>query len=421
MEKKQYLNVTEVIEQVKGVVKNNFHFVSVQGEIVNWSKAHSGHCYFSLSDGSSSINCALFRNQARFIKDLASFKDGAKVNLVGELTVYTLRANLQIIAHTIELANQKGTYQVEFERIKNKLRNEGLFDLEIKKEIPKNPRKIAVITSPKGAAVQDFLKIMMRRSENYNIVIIPTLVQGKGAESSLLESMNRAQSLKGVDVIVLTRGGGSLEDLWAFNSEELARTIHASKIPVISAIGHEINFSISDFVADHRSETPSAAAEFLTRAEQDFLTRFKNLKSQLGKLRNTLLSEQRFRLQNFSPKLVTNLLWQRIQNSSKKLNSLGPNNFFSINHINEKYFYLDELYKKNFDNLKLRLNQKKEQTSYLNGKIDSLDPKKVLTRGYTYLQYKGKIVHSRKDFLVSEPKSFSIQFFDGPIEINRDV
>src|SRR5665647_366517 len=256
--------VSDLLSSIKDVLENHFHEVMVQGEVSNLSPSTSGHWYFSLSDDKASISCALFKMDALRNPLIRSLKDGDKIIIFGPLSVYSKRGTFQILAKRIMPAGA-GQLKLQFERLKAKLSAEGLFDLDIKKILPTFPQKIAVITAEHGAALQDFLNVIKRRSLWLDIIIIPALVQGDGAPRSLISALKKAQNLDGVDVVVLTRGGGSMEDLWAFNDEELVRTIAACPIPVVSAVGHQVDFTICDYVSDFRSETPTAAAETLSQ------------------------------------------------------------------------------------------------------------------------------------------------------------
>lgn len=259
--------VSGVNRQVKSLLEGRFSAVWVEGEISGLRLQSSGHCYFTLKDASSQLSCALFRGQAAGARDL--LEDGLKILVNGELTLYEMRGQYQLIVHKVEPLGQ-GALQLKFEHLKRKLQGEGLFDPARKKPLPRFPVRVAVVTSLDGAAFRDVLHVVRRRNPSMGIVLVPCRVQGETAAREMamaierLNAWNPGAGKNGVGLILLTRGGGSLEDLWAFNEEALARSVSESVLPVVSAVGHEIDFLITDFVADLRAATPSAAAEILT-------------------------------------------------------------------------------------------------------------------------------------------------------------
>jgi exodeoxyribonuclease VII large subunit len=270
-EERRPLTVTELNQQVKGELERRFSSVWVEGEIVNFMAANSGHWYFTLNDGDSQLKAACYvRNNMRI-----RFKpfDGLQVQVRGKLTLYAPRGEYQILVESLQPVGE-GALKVAFEQIKAKLEKEGLFDLEEKRPLPFFPRRVGVVTSPNGAAFHDILNVLSRRTRSVNITLIPTRVQGETAGEEIVSAIElanqfnySARSEEKFDVLIVGRGGGSAEDLWAFNEEQVARAIFESEIPVISAVGHEIDFTIADFVADRRAPTPSAAAEIVAESE----------------------------------------------------------------------------------------------------------------------------------------------------------
>lgn len=260
-------SVTEVTARIKGILEREVGEVWVSGEVSNLRAQGSGHVYFTLKDAGAQLSCVLFRGVSGV--DRSALKDGQAVTLQGELSVYEPRGQYQLIVRAVELQGL-GALQAAFERLKQRLAAEGLFDAARKRPIPKYPVRVGIITSASGAALRDVLHVIERRYAGLALWLVPSRVQGKGAETELAEAIRAANAWSdrrpgaGLDVLLLTRGGGSLEDLWCFNEESLARAIVASRIPVVSAVGHEIDFTIADFVADLRAATPSAAAELLT-------------------------------------------------------------------------------------------------------------------------------------------------------------
>ena len=263
---RRVFSVSEITGDVRRLLEKQFGQFWVTGEITNFRLQSSGHIYFTLKDSSAQLSCVLFRGDP--VSHRESLKDGAKVILQGEMTVYEARGQYQLHVQTIELQGV-GALQIAFEKLKQKLTAEGLFALERKRPLPRFPHRIGLVTSPTGAAIRDVLHVIQRRNPTLEIILVPCAVQGPAAAAEIATAIRRLnewseKSTEKLDLILITRGGGSLEDLWAFNEEPVARAIFQSALPVVSAVGHEIDFTISDFVADFRAATPSAAAEILT-------------------------------------------------------------------------------------------------------------------------------------------------------------
>ena len=268
------LTVSQLTDRIQGVLETEFLDVWVEGEISNLKLATSGHWYFSLKDDKAQIRAVVWRTDARLVR----FKpqDGMKVLARGQLRVFPPRGEYQISVQVLEPLG-KGSLQQAFEDLKEKLEKEGLFDAKRKKPLPMLPRRIGVVTSPGGAVLKDILRVLRSRYANLEVLVYPAAVQGDGAWFEIAQGVRALNRLGGLDVIVLARGGGSLEDLWAFNEEGLARAIAASRIPTISAVGHETDFTIADFVADLRAATPSAAAERVVQAKEELQARVRAL------------------------------------------------------------------------------------------------------------------------------------------------
>ena len=264
---RKVLSVSELTAQVRSLLEKQIGSVWVSGEITNLRAQSSGHIYFTLKDAASQLSCVLFSREKVPHRELLA--DGQKILLQGDVTVYEARGQYQLIVRAVELQGV-GALQIAFEKLKQKLAAEGLFAPERKRPLPKYPQRIGLVTSPTGAAIRDVLHVVRRRNPGLEIILAPCRVQGEGAAAEIagaIRSLNEfaiRNSQFGIDLILVTRGGGSLEDLWAFNEEVVARAIFESAIPVVSAVGHEIDFTIADFVADVRAATPSAAAEIIT-------------------------------------------------------------------------------------------------------------------------------------------------------------
>jgi exodeoxyribonuclease VII large subunit len=283
-------SVSELSLELKNLLEKQFPDVWVTGEVSNFRAATSGHFYFTLKDASAQIRAVCFRNQARYLK----FKpqDGISVIARGHLSVYEARGEYQLYVEYLEPAGV-GALQLAFEQLKAKLAAEGLFDPARKKPLPVLPSAVGVVTSPTGAVIRDILRVLKRRFPNMNVMLYPVKVQGEGAAEEIVAGIECFNQHPIVDVLIVARGGGSLEDLWAFNEEIVARAIAASKIPVISAVGHETDFTIADFVADLRAPTPSAAAELVVHRKQDFLDELHERARRMGQILRLKLSEAR--------------------------------------------------------------------------------------------------------------------------------
>ncbi len=274
------LTVSQLTRSIKSILENEYRFVRISGEISNLKTPFSGHSYFTLKDSSSQIRGVLFKQQKRFVE--LTLKDGQEVVCFGRVTVYEPRGEYQLVIDSVELFGT-GRLQAEFERLKGKLSNRGYFSASIKKTLPAYPGRIVIISSPTGAAIHDFLKITRNRQSPLHIQILPVRVQGTEAAGEIARAIQMANSINNVDVIVLCRGGGSLEDLWAFNEEKVADAIHLSEIPVVTGIGHEIDFTIADFCADYRCPTPTGVAEKIV---PDSLTLLHHIKTLQNSQRN---------------------------------------------------------------------------------------------------------------------------------------
>jgi exodeoxyribonuclease VII large subunit len=407
--------VSDLVGSIKEALEEQFQEVMVQGEVTNLSPSGAGHWYFTLSDENACISCALFKGDAMRNPLIRNLKDGDKIVIVGPLSVYQKRGSFQLLAKRIFPAGE-GQLKLQYERLKARLSQEGLFDMEKKKTLPLFPKRIAVITAEHGAALQDFLNVMKRRSLWLDILIVPALVQGDGAPKSLWNALKKAQAIKDIDVIVMTRGGGSLEDLWGFNDENLIRAIAECPIPVISAVGHQVDYTLCDYVSDHRSETPTAAAETLSQPQTELKSRLifcqSHLKSDLFKV----YQHVQLMTQKFHPRELLNLMKQKIHEGEKRLSQI---------HLKER---ADELVglpeaTQRVDEAILRLKHSTEiKNRGLTDKLlrfeqvlSALNPSKVLGRGYSYIRmHEGEVLTSIKDFeKKSKGSKIDIYFHDG--------
>jgi exodeoxyribonuclease VII large subunit len=384
----KHLTVTELTSQIRGVLEPAFMQVWVQGEISNFRPAASGHVYFSLKDQGACISAAIFGWGAR--KKSFDLKDGLQVLCRGRVTVYPPRGSYQLTVDQIEPLGA-GALQIAFERLKARLAAEGLFDPAKKRPLPRFPTRIAVVTSPSGAAIQDMLNILKRRAPQIRVTVIPAIVQGEDAPPQIIRALELANRHRLGDVVVLARGGGSIEDLWCFNHEDLARAIRASALPVISAVGHEIDFTISDFASDLRAPTPSAAAEIVSGAWVEANHRVKDLTGRLRMVITRDLINRKSLLSHLCARVVSPR--DRLREQAQKTDDLAMRLERAIQIAFEK---------------------KRSRLEHLMGKLDALSPLRVLERGYTLVRdpsENGVVVKSALQ--VRSEQELQITFYDG--------
>jgi exodeoxyribonuclease VII large subunit len=319
-QQRRALSVSELTAQLKTLVEGNFFEVRVEGEISNFRRHTSGHWYFTLKDKAAALRCACFRMQNRLIRFAA--EDGLTVTASGRLSVYETRGEYQLVVEYLEPVGL-GALQLAFEQLKNKLAAEGLFDAERKRPLPLLPRCIGVVTSPTGASIRDIIQVIRRRNEAVSVLIAPARVQGEGAAFEIAQAIRALDSRTEVDVIIVGRGGGSMEDLWCFNDERVARAIFKSRAPVISAIGHETDFTIADFVADLRASTPSAAAEMVTAAHDQISARIAGLRSDLNRAVRYRLLELRSQVAGLESSRAFDGVQMKLRSTAQRLDDAG--------------------------------------------------------------------------------------------------
>ena len=294
--------VSRLNEEARAVLEHEIGTIWVEGEVSNLARPSSGHIYFSLKDASAQLRCAMFRRRNAQLG--FEMRDGLHILAHGGVSLYTARGDFQLIVESIEPAGE-GLLRLKFEQLKRKLSEEGLFDVEHKREIPTWPRAIGVVSSATGAAVRDVLTVLQRRCPAIPVIIYPTSVQGESAAGQIAAAIERASRRQDCDVLIVGRGGGSLEDLWAFNEERVARAIHAAAIPVVSAVGHEIDFTIADLVADRRAPTPSAAAELASPDMLEVNANFVKLSQRLNASMTLALKARHTELRQLTQRLVS--------------------------------------------------------------------------------------------------------------------
>jgi exodeoxyribonuclease VII large subunit len=377
-------SVSEITNRIKSQLEKIFPVIWIEGEIADFKRAHSGHLYFTLKDERSALNCVMWRSSAERVP--FELESGLQIVCKGQISVYEQRGQYQLYVVSVE-PKGKGALQLAFEQLREKLKKEGLFDPGLKKKLPLLPKMVGVVTSPRGAAIHDIIKTLERRFAHLHIVIYPVKVQGEGAGAEIVEGIDYLGSRPDMDVIIIGRGGGSLEDLWAFNEEKVARAIFRCPVPVISAVGHEIDFTIADFVADIRASTPSVAAEMVIEKEQSLLDRISNLEKRTS-------HQIRFVIQEKKHGVTTLIHHKAFQNFKVQL-------FNMIQQVDEfetrARYVIQEMIQRILQS-KSRVDLAQEKMSSimmrslqnLNGKwerlvaeLDNLSPLNILKKGYT--------------------------------------
>lgn len=317
---KDIFSVSRLNRTVRGLLEDVFAQVWVEGEISNLRRISSGHWYFTLKDDQAQVGCAMFRGQNRLLR--FSPKDGMQVLLRGRVGLYEARGNYQIVVEHMQQGGE-GALLRAFEALKQRLDQEGLFSAENKRPLPSLPLRIGVITSAGGAALRDVLSVLQRRFPAIPVIVYPSAVQGQGAPAQLRDALARALQREECDVLLLTRGGGSMEDLWAFNDEALARAIYAADIPIVSAVGHEIDFTIADFVADQRAPTPSAAAELLSPDQDTIASALQRYQQRLQAIANRGLAQRRKQIESIEARLHRAHPGRRLEARAQRLDELS--------------------------------------------------------------------------------------------------
>jgi len=389
----QTLTVSELTKELKQTLEENFSSVSVIGEISNFKSHVSGHWYFNLKDSGAAINCTMWKGFNQYV--FFTPQDGMKIIVNGKITVYPPRGSYQVDIRSMKPAGV-GELQEAFERLKKKLEAEGLFDEEHKKTIPSFPKKIGIVTAIDGAAFRDMISVAERRFPLVEIIIASSKVQGSGAAENITESIKLLNEKSDVDVIIVGRGGGSIEDLWAFNEEIVARAIYNSKIPVISGIGHEVDFTIADYVADLRAPTPSVAMELATPNSDDILNFIKQfVESSTQKVQDLLI--------NFSE-----VIFQTISSYGFRT---------PLDLLRWKSQKADTLYTRLNQAIDLKLLVIRQKLSLCIKSLESSDVKRTLRRGFVLVKQNSKFVTRRTFF--NENSDMELNFYDGDINLRK--
>ncbi len=372
-------SVSDINNYIKQIVSNDgiLSGLSVRGEISNFKHHYTGHMYFTIKDQNSVLKCVMFKSHASLLRFAP--QNGEKVIVSGYISVFERDGQYQLYASDMQ-PDGVGALHLAYEQLKNKLQKEGLFDIDIKKKIPVLPRCIGVVTSSTGSVIRDIINVTYRRHRNMRILLYPVAVQGAQAAGQIAAAISKLNELKQVDVIIVARGGGSLEELWAFNEEIVARSIHASDIPVISAVGHETDFTICDFASDMRAPTPSAAAELAVPDIEVLL----------------------YKLQNYNIRMKTSLV-NKLAACRNQLQKVNSRNVFRqpYDKVNQFRLRIDNDLKHLYKSSEMLIKDKKSQFAMLAGKLDALSPLKVLERGYT-------VVKSSEGYIVSRLEQVNI-------------
>lgn len=381
-------SVSELNQVIKNVLEDSFYSIILEGELSNFRPAASGHWYFSLKDRDSSISGVMFKNSAYGVN--FNPKDGDKVKVKGKLTLYSQRGTYQIVCSSLTLFGE-GDILLMLEERKRKLASLGLFDPSKKQKLPKIPKTIGIITSPTGAALQDILKVLRRRHTLSNILILPTLVQGNSAGITISKQIKKVNRDNLCDLIILSRGGGSVEDLLCFSEENVIYAINESKIPIITGIGHEIDTSLSDLASDFRAATPSAAAEIATEGTEQLFQMLASLKRDLIQNMKYKLSDIRTRVNGFSKNYAIRVLRSKIEN---------------------RMLSVDNLKRELRSNMAWQLNRDKTRIFNSKTNLESLSPYSLFNKGYAWVSKNGENISGQQ---IKSGDTINIRYKDGDI------
>ena len=431
------ITVGDFTRQVKDLLEGNLPACWIRGEISNLRRQSSGHIYFTLKDSESQLACVLFRGDA--MRQTIELRDGMQVVVYGQISVYEPRGNYQVICRFV-LEDGLGRLQQEFERLKQKLYAEGLFDKARKQALPLLPQVVGFVTSPTGAAIRDFVSILRRREWRGRLVVLPAKVQGVGAADEIVSMVQAAERMDCFDLLVVGRGGGSLEDLWPFNEEAVARAIASCPIPLISAVGHEIDFSLSDFAADIRAETPSAAAELISSSYIETSARVEDAEVALSEVAEVFLREHKTEIELLAQRLSALSPKNRIEQAHLKLDDMSNRLEASVAHrlveldaqLLATAHRLSEVsprqqisfFKQELQHLAARLlslrhvafEERRRELVHIGKRLENVSLQKVMRRGFAIVRdANGQLVTRKKDVKLGD--KLSNDFQDGEIEV----
>ncbi|WP_101773018.1 exodeoxyribonuclease VII large subunit [Peptostreptococcus faecalis] len=407
------LEISELNEYIKRILNDDpiLNNIKVRGEISNFKKHSSGNIYLSLKDEKSKINCMIYKSHVDAKLEL---EDGNTVIATGYISSYSRDGIYQLYIKNIEKEGLGNLYK-EFLKMKNKLASEGIFDDRHKKSIVKFPKKIGVITSETGSVIKDIINVVGRRYPKVEIVLYPASVQGENSTKTLISGLKYFNSKESVDTIIIGRGGGSLEELWSFNDEELARTIFNSNIPVISAVGHETDFTICDFVSDMRAPTPSAAAEIATPNIDDLKNIQKEIIKRMSNSVSKIFEIEKFKQQSFI-KRTKNLAENSLNLEKYKLKSSFQRYtvYVEKDMLNDKYIEMDRYLERIMILIDMQMKDKKDQLKSFGISMNNLNPFSVLERGYSVAENNGKIISKKEDVNIND--DIDLRVIDGIIK-----
>ena len=430
------ISISQLNRRVKTLIEQGITKLWVEGEISNLSRPASGHIYLSLKDDTAQVSAAWFRSRQGIQK--TDYKNGDGVLAFGQVSLYEARGNYQLIIEKMEPAGE-GALKRRFDALKLKLANEGLFDNNRKKDLPKIPERIGIVTSPSGAAIRDVLSILSRRFPLIPIIIYPAAVQGEAAPAELIKALSAAERRKECDVIILCRGGGSIEDLWAFNDEMLARAIFECSLPIISAVGHETDFTISDFVADVRAPTPSVAAEIIVPNFKDWLIQLSNLQKRISRLGQRKLDEKiqeidwlNRQLISNSPTLKLKQQFQDLREINNRLNSAIRQQVLEYKNLQQTItsklisFSPKSALQKSISNfhqlqqrittaIKISVSNKNHTVDLLSKALNTVSPLATLDRGYAIVKSEttNKIIYKASE--IEDGDNIRVQLSEGEL------
>lgn len=424
------LTVTRLTLLLKGVLEENFEHVWVEGELSNLSQPMSGHAYFTLKDSGASVRCVMFRSSLKALK--FRLEEGISLIVRGRISVYEQRGDYQLICEYTE-PRGAGTLQLAFMQMKERLAAEGLFDARHKQQLPILPQRVGVITSATGAAIHDILNVLKRRAASVNLLLYPVRVQGSEAAAEVAKAIDDFNLLQGADVLIVGRGGGSLEDLWAFNDEAVARAVFRSKIPIISAVGHETDWSICDFIADLRAPTPSAAAELVCASSENLRLQLNGLMHRIDKAMQGQVALLKHQLEGarralHDPTMLLGHLGQRVDDLSERLDLALQNLLahrqgqlarleqhlttmhpvFRIARFRQDIVMLSERAERRTVAL---IAQRCREHGEITAKLDTLSPLQTLARGYTVTERPtdGKVIRDAAELAIGERLRLRLQ------------
>ncbi len=388
------LSVSDLNRIAREVLEQSFPLFWISGEISNLTRAASGHWYFSLKDNSAQVRCVMFRGRNSYLDWTP--KEGDKVEARAVVTLYEARGDFQLTIEFLQRAGLGALFEA-FEKLKAKLQAQGLFDPTVKQSLPSHPHQIGIVTSPDAAALHDVLTTLKRRMPGIPVIIYPTPVQGKGAANQIAKAINLASERAECDVLIICRGGGSMEDLWQFNEEVVAHAIANCRIPTVSGVGHETDFTICDFVADVRAATPTAAAELVSPSRAMLLAKLNQLADQLNKSLQTLLSQKGQMLDYLAKRLTSPA--QQLDHQKQQLNQIA----YRLNMTIQK-----------------QLHNKQNSLQQLNQNLQHLNPNAVLTRGYAFAENKqGQIINSANQLSVGDDIKLTFGIGSADVTVNK--